>query len=30
MDRLGEIRREPSTDDADWGRVPSESKVWSR
>ena len=27
MDRLGEIRREPSTDDADWGRVPSESKV---
>jgi 5-methyltetrahydrofolate--homocysteine methyltransferase len=27
MDRLGEIRRDPSTDDADWGRVPSESKV---
>ena len=27
MDRLGEIRRDPTTDDADWGRVPSDSKV---
>ncbi|MCB0977493.1 MAG: methionine synthase, partial [Acidimicrobiales bacterium] len=27
MDRLGEIRRDPSTDDPDWGVVPSESRV---
>jgi 5-methyltetrahydrofolate--homocysteine methyltransferase len=30
MDRLGEVRRDPSLDDPDWGRVPSESKVRSR
>ena len=30
MDRLGEIRRDPTADDPDWGRVPSESKVPSR
>jgi 5-methyltetrahydrofolate--homocysteine methyltransferase len=30
MDRLGEVRRDPSADDPDWGRVPSESKVRSR
>ncbi len=27
MDRLGEIKREPSGDDPDWGRVPSDSTV---
>jgi 5-methyltetrahydrofolate--homocysteine methyltransferase len=27
MDRLGEIKRDPSADDADWGRVPSDSTV---
>ncbi|HEU5149589.1 MAG TPA: methionine synthase, partial [Iamia sp.] len=27
MDRLGEITRDPSADDPDWGRVPSESAV---
>ncbi len=30
MDRLGEIRSDPASDDPDWGRVPSESKVPSR
>ncbi|MCU1353564.1 MAG: methionine synthase, partial [Acidimicrobiales bacterium] len=30
MDRIGEIKRDPSSDDADWGRVPSESRVPSR
>ena len=30
MDRLGEIRRDPSTDDPDWGTVPSESTVRAR
>lgn len=30
MDRLGEIRRDPNSDDPDWGVVPSESKVPSR
>jgi len=30
MDRLGEIKRDPEVDDADWGRVPSESTVRSR
>ncbi len=27
MDRLGDIKRDPSADDADWGRVPSDSTV---
>jgi 5-methyltetrahydrofolate--homocysteine methyltransferase len=27
MDRLGEIKRDPDTDDADWGRVPTDSTV---
>ncbi|MBX3314189.1 MAG: methionine synthase [Actinobacteria bacterium] len=27
MDRLGEIRRDPTSDDPDWGVVPSESRV---
>src|SRR5699024_1863888 len=27
MDRLGEIRNDPSSDDPDWGVVPSESRV---
>jgi 5-methyltetrahydrofolate--homocysteine methyltransferase len=27
MDRLGEIRRDPESDDPDWGRVPSDSTV---
>ena len=27
MDRLGEIKRDPSADDPDWGRVPSDSTV---
>jgi 5-methyltetrahydrofolate--homocysteine methyltransferase len=30
MDRLGEIRRDPDVDDADWGRVPSTSTVRAR
>ncbi len=30
MDRLGEIKRGTAPDDADWGRVPSESLVPSR
>ncbi len=30
MDRLGEIRTNPESDDPDWGIVPSESKVPSR
>jgi 5-methyltetrahydrofolate--homocysteine methyltransferase len=30
MDRLGEIRRDPSADDPDWGTVPSESTVRAR
>ncbi len=30
MDRLGEIRRDPTTDDPDWGTVPSESTVRAR
>jgi 5-methyltetrahydrofolate--homocysteine methyltransferase len=30
MDRLGEIRRDPTTDDPDWGVVPSESTVRAR
>jgi len=30
MDRLGEIKRGTEPDDADWGRVPSESKVPAR
>ena len=30
MDRLGEIKRDPATDDADWGRVPSDSTVGLR
>src|SRR4029079_19381724 len=30
MERLGEIKRDPSADDPDWGRVPSESTVPSR
>jgi len=30
MDRLGEIRADPSADDPEWGVVPSESKVPSR
>ena len=27
MDRLGEIKRDPASDDPDWGRVPSDSSV---
>ncbi|MBV9951324.1 MAG: dihydropteroate synthase, partial [Acidimicrobiia bacterium] len=27
MDRLGEIRRDPTSDDPDWGRVPTDSTV---
>ena len=27
MDRLGEIKRDPSSDDPDWGRTPSDSSV---
>jgi 5-methyltetrahydrofolate--homocysteine methyltransferase len=27
MDRLGEIRRDPGTDDPDWGRVPVDSTL---
>ena len=27
MDRLGEIKRDPSSDDPDWGRAPSDSSV---
>jgi 5-methyltetrahydrofolate--homocysteine methyltransferase len=27
MDRLGEIKRDPTTDDPDWGRTPSDSSV---
>ena len=30
MDRLGEIKRGTEPDDAEWGRVPSESKVPAR
>ena len=30
MDRLGEIRRDPSADDPEWGRTPSDSTVPSR
>ena len=30
MERLGEIKRDPSADDPDWGRVPSDSTVPSR
>ena len=30
MDQLGEIRRDPSKDDPDWGIVPSESTVRAR
>jgi 5-methyltetrahydrofolate--homocysteine methyltransferase len=30
MDQLGEIRRDPSKDDPDWGVVPSESTVRAR
>lgn len=30
MDRLGDIKRGNETDDPDWGRVPSESKVPAR
>ena len=30
MDRIGEIKRDASTDDPDWGRVPSESTVPAR
>src|SRR4051812_42191258 len=30
MDRLGEIRRDPESDDPDWGTVPSESTVRAR
>jgi 5-methyltetrahydrofolate--homocysteine methyltransferase len=30
MDQLGEIRRDPSKDDPDWGTVPSESTVRAR
>ncbi|MDQ6696365.1 MAG: methionine synthase [Actinomycetota bacterium] len=27
MDRLGEIRSDPGSDDADWGRIPTDSTV---
>ncbi len=27
MDRLGDIKRDPNTDDPEWGRVPSDSTV---
>ena len=30
MDRIGEIKRDATTDDPDWGRVPSESTVPAR
>jgi 5-methyltetrahydrofolate--homocysteine methyltransferase len=30
MDRLGEIRRDPSADDPEWGRTPSDSTVPAR